>query len=140
MPNASPMISSDTVKPIPDSAAPPNTLPTPTPSGSRPRPRRTATSVMSPMPTSLPSTSPAMTPHVTGEPKASASSPPRTSTPAFAKANTGTISSAVGSRRNSCNRSFTEIPRDSPQSTARADAALGDCQKSRNSCFAATTL
>jgi hypothetical protein len=140
VPNASPMMSSDTVKPIPDSAAPPNTLPIPTPIGRRPSPRRTAARVMSPMPRSLPSTSPEMTPQVTGEPKASASNPPRRSTPAFAKANTGTISSAAGSRRNSCSRSFTEIPRDSPRSTAWADAALGDCQKSRNSCLAATTL
>lgn len=140
VPNASPMMSSDTVKPIPDSAAPPNTLPIPTPTGRRPSPRRTAARVMSPMPRSLPSTSPEMTPQVTGEPKASASNPPRRSTPAFAKANTGTISSAAGSRRNSCSRSFTEIPRDSPRSTAWADAALGDCQKSRNSCLAATTL
>src|SRR3546814_19847293 len=42
LPNASPMMSSDTVNPIPDSAAPPNPLPIPTPAGKRPRPRRTA--------------------------------------------------------------------------------------------------
>lgn len=85
------------------------------------------------MPRSLPSTRPTMTPHVTEDWKESTSTPPRRSTPAFASAKIGTMTSAVGMRKTSCMRSLTEIPCAKPRSTARADAALGDCQKSRNS-------
>ena len=68
---------------------------------------------------------------ITGDWKESARTPPRRSTPAFASAKIGTIISAVGMRMTSCMRSFTEMPRANPRSTARAEAALGDCQKSR---------
>lgn len=55
-----------------------------------------------------------MTPHVTGEPSESATTPPPRSTPALARAKIGTTSNAVGRRRYSYNRSLTDTPLDGP--------------------------
>ena len=56
--NASSTISRETVKPIPDSAAPPSTWPGPTPRGKRPSPRRTAARLAPPTPISFPDREP----------------------------------------------------------------------------------
>ena len=84
-------MSSETVKPMPESAAPPSTWPDPTPRGKAPSPSRTVPSDVTPIPTSLPTTRATTTPQVTGEERASASTPSRRSTPALASANSGTI-------------------------------------------------
>ena len=83
-------ISSETVKPMPERAAPPRTCPGPTPSrqpcrgaGARPRGGEADADGLADR------RAPMTTPQVTGEARASSSRPPRRSTPALASANNG---------------------------------------------------
>ena len=87
---ARPAISSETVKPMPERAAPPSTWPRATPAGSRPRPRRTPSAVAPAMPSGLPSDQrQADAPGEAGGQRVTQDTP-RRSTPAFAKAKSGT--------------------------------------------------
>jgi hypothetical protein len=84
-------MNSETVKPIPATAAMPTTPAQVAPLGRWPIPRRDATQENSVMPTGLPTTKPRTTPAVTGEPAASRRAPELRGTPALASAKTGTI-------------------------------------------------
>jgi hypothetical protein len=81
---------SETVKPIPASAAPALMCERARPSGRRPSPERTANPVNSVMPSSFPATRPTMIPMVMGESTARPRESPSMTTPAFARAKIGT--------------------------------------------------
>jgi hypothetical protein len=79
------------------------------------------------MPTSLPSTSPATTPRVTGELAAVRSVSPVSGTPALARANTGTMTKLVHGCQSCCSRSLADTDRSIDSRAARANSGLGDC-------------
>ncbi len=84
-------MNSDTVKPIPATVEAPTSCGKGTVSGSPPRRGRVASQETPLMPINLPTTSPATTPMVIGEPIAERSRSPRSTTPTLASANSGTI-------------------------------------------------
>ena len=102
--NASPAMNSDTVKPIPPSAATPGSCRRVIPSGSAPAPLRSAATVVPAMPASLPTTRPATIAQASVLVSASPRMPPRKLTPAFASANSGTTTNALTGCR-ACSRS-----------------------------------
>ena len=69
-------MNSETVKPMPASAAAPQSSLRVTPSGSTPTPLRSPARIAPPMPSSLPSTSPTATAQVTRLDAAAVSAPP----------------------------------------------------------------
>src|SRR3546814_2641733 len=87
-------MNSETVKPMPATAATPTTCTAPTPCGNRPRPVRTASHTAAPMPTILPNTSPRAIAHGSAVLAASPNKPPPKLTPAFASAKSGTTTNA----------------------------------------------
>jgi hypothetical protein len=92
--NASPVMNSETVKPIPPSAAAPQAARRPTPAGNTPIRARTPPKIDPLMPTSLPTTSATAIAHARRLVAASASLPPPRYTPALARAKSGTAASA----------------------------------------------
>ena len=103
---ASPVMNSDTVKPMPATAPSPTMCPHRAPSGSRAIRSRTATHEKAATPTSLPTTRPAKTPVKTAEGLVSAPLP--SSTPALARANNGTMTRLVHGCNASIKRSHAE--------------------------------
>ena len=110
-------MNSETVKPMPVSAAPPSTSAGPTPRGSWPRRARAATRLVAPTPISLPTTRPRMTPRPTLEVHALRSVCPSICTPALARAKSGTTTKLVQGCSSSWRRSLGD--------TARSTLELG---------------
>jgi len=124
---------SETVKPSPESAAPPHTLLSGTPGGSEPIPSFTASAAAPPTPTSLPTTRAVNTPRVIGEVTARASRSVLKWTPALARANTGTTTYPLHGTSSAPIRSLGEMARSTESLAWRARETCGDCRKARAS-------
>ena len=101
-------MNSDTVNPMPATAATPTTPRHVAPSGSAPMPSRVASQVNAVMPASLPTTRPSSTPIVIGDVTASERASALIGTPALASANSGTITKLLHGCRTCSSHSTTE--------------------------------
>src|SRR2546430_2738905 len=113
---------SDTVKPIPASAATPVSWRNDDPSGSRLRPSATHTKLAATIPTVLPATSPVATPQVIELDAAALTASPPSTIPALARTNTGTTRKLVHGCRRCSSASITRRPRASATGVSRPSA------------------
>jgi hypothetical protein len=122
----------ETVKPMPATVATPISDVHGTVSGKCPSPRRVASQLAPVMPTSLPTTRPQTIPIVMGDETARPSTPPPRSTPAFASANSGTITKLVTGWKRFWSRSFGEIASVTPRTAERAYSGVGCSRNDRH--------
>ena len=129
-------ISRATVKPTPASVPLPSTAAQPTGGRNRPPLSRVTTAEVATIATGLPRTYPASTPSVIGAVNAARRNDPRSSMPAFASANSGTITKLVSGCNTACIRSFNDRLEVIPALAVRASCGVG-CSRNRRTCSVA---